>query len=340
MKYMYNMQAVQSSSAPSLFSILIISLFVWTCPISGAISLSHLSRGNIPVGHPVHVSRELTHFSLPRSVVYLSGCNYAGTATIFDRLGVLFLITNKHVIQLNQKYQHNTKVPPGRKCKFFHLNGDASTIQFVHKSMKMYVTVFPNVTQDDWSLVRHPIRVKLSQTRVVCHNFLDLCVIKLSDRISSNFSLFISTFNESHIAHPNEIEFIEDIFMIGYPLPGLDKTTYFPLIRKGITSSAYRLPYRGYDIGLADIGAFSGSSGSPILISKRIRWTRDGQGLPNYIRLLGIHFGAPYNFENIVVGPNGNTTNENYQVNLPPHFGTYVKGFLILKLVDTLAIIK
>ena len=144
----------------------------------------------------------------------------------------------------------------------------------------------------------------------------------------------ISAFNISHIAQPRDIEFIEDIFMIGYPLIGLDTTTYFPVVRRGITSSAYSLPYKDLDIGLVDIGAYAGSSGSPIIISERIRWTRTGQGLENYIRLLGVHFGAPNNYERVFIGKYGNFTSENYQVSLPPHFGCYVKAFLILELLD------
>ena len=134
---------------------LLCSAFMWASTESTPY-LSHIP-GDLPLGFSINISRDVTHFSLTRTVAYISGCNYAGTALFFEDSGALYLVSNKHVVQLHEEYRNIHLVPPNAHCKYFNLSREKrSIVPFVHTRMRMYVTVFPNVTQKSHSVCCWP----------------------------------------------------------------------------------------------------------------------------------------------------------------------------------------
>lgn len=92
------------------------------------------------------------------------------------------------------------------------------------------------------------------------------------------------------------LDVVEDVIMVGYPNGLSDEINNHPLFRRGITSTHPHSDFRNEPVGVVDIAAFPGSSGSPIYMHRRVYW-----GAPNlqagsrtdYLRLLGVLFAGP-----------------------------------------------
>lgn len=63
-----------------------------------------------------------------------------------------------------------------------------------------------------------------------------------------------------------ELNAVEEVLMVGYPIGLWDQKNNLPLFRKGITSSHPVVDFNNKNIGAVDIACFPGSSGSPIFI--------------------------------------------------------------------------
>jgi hypothetical protein len=72
----------------------------------------------------------------------------------------------------------------------------------------------------------------------------------------------------------------EPVIMPGYPVGLYDERNHLPLIRSGHTASHPAIDYGGQPIGVIDIAAWTGSSGSPVMIPKA---SEDGKNI-----LLGV----------------------------------------------------
>lgn len=64
----------------------------------------------------------------------------------------------------------------------------------------------------------------------------------------------------------SKLDVCEPITMVGYPNGIWDETNGFPLFRRGVTASHPVVRFNGKPQFVVDIGAFGGSSGSPILV--------------------------------------------------------------------------
>ncbi len=76
-------------------------------------------------------------------------------------------------------------------------------------------------------------------------------------------------FEEGHIASQEflgQASAAEPLIMVGCPKGEFDEVNHFPLLRSGISASHPFTDYNGRPEGLADIGSFEGSSGSPIVL--------------------------------------------------------------------------
>lgn len=62
------------------------------------------------------------------------------------------------------------------------------------------------------------------------------------------------------------LDAVEDVYFPGYPQGLSDKYNNIPLIRKGITSTPYYLPFNGEEKFIIDAEVFPGSSGSPVFL--------------------------------------------------------------------------
>jgi hypothetical protein len=64
----------------------------------------------------------------------------------------------------------------------------------------------------------------------------------------------------------NDLDAIEDVVMIGYPVLLYDTKNEYPIIRRGVTASHPATNFNGKPQTALDIAVFPGSSGSPVLI--------------------------------------------------------------------------
>ena len=81
--------------------------------------------------------------------------------------------------------------------------------------------------------------------------------------------IFLTTLTTDHIPDDQilrELLALESVTMIGYPIGLWDKVNNLPIARRGMTASHPRVDFNGKRIGVIDIAAFPGSSGSPVLI--------------------------------------------------------------------------
>ncbi|WP_181452028.1 trypsin-like peptidase domain-containing protein [Dolosigranulum pigrum] len=167
----------------------------------------------------------------------------SGTGFFFkfriEEITVPILVTNKHVVNNNQN----------EVVKFFlHLlddNGESKT--------NYEITV-----QTDW--IFH-------SNKDLCFTFINPVFEEVKKRTGKE--VFFIGNDENLIPDEKaltELSALEEIVMIGYPIGLWDKKNNYPIFRKGFTASHPAYDFNENGIGVADIAAFPGSSGSPIYI--------------------------------------------------------------------------
>lgn len=190
----------------------------------------------------------------------------------FDNKGsVPVIITNKHVINYNQKetvsFCLHTK------------NGDMPDAE------KLNITF-----QTDWHFHQ-------DQDQDLCFCFVNPLFQQIKTQKQKD--VFFTPIKEDLIwtnAKLEELSAIEDVVMVGYPTGLWDKKNNFPLFRKGITASHPSTDFNGRNIGVVDMACFPGSSGSPIFILNENGYTdKKGNTYLSGKRLLflGILFEGP-----------------------------------------------
>lgn len=180
----------------------------------------------------------------------------------------IYLVTNKHVaglpytqggkvdIQNHEKNPHDFEVT-------FHVSNDGMT-----SSNSISVTF----TTHDW--IFHP---GLS---------IDLCALQIDkhlseiNRLLKNVRVVYRLLNDGPYERGTGVRCKEilsklspgdTIFMVGYPDGLCDSINNLPLFRKGAISSDPQVDYNGKREFLADMECTPGSSGSPVVLRKKIR---------------------------------------------------------------------
>lgn len=111
--------------------------------------------------------------------------------------------------------------------------------------------------------------------------------------------VFCKTISEDLIAKTDflsELDALEEVTMIGYPLGLSDEMHGLPIFRKGYTASHPALDFNGTRRGLMDIAGLPGSSGSPVFIFNQNAYA-DRHGNINVggvrLSLMGIQVAIP-----------------------------------------------
>jgi len=126
---------------------------------------------------------------------------------------------------------------------------------------------------------------------------VDLAAYPLPDYVrqakGSQINPFIRTFSSEMI--PSEYELqelnsIENIFMVGYPNSLWDEHHKLPIIRHGITATDPKIKFNWKNEFVIDCACFPGSSGSPVIIYKQEINKYDS---PVKIFLAGILYAGP-----------------------------------------------
>ncbi len=103
---------------------------------------------------------------------------------------------------------------------------------------------------------------------------VDLAICNISELYNQlnqgKQNIFIRTIPIEMIPAENEnFDAIEDVLFVGYPNGIFDQKNHLPVMRRGITASAYDVDFNGGKKFLIDAQVFPGSSGSPVFIKEQ-----------------------------------------------------------------------
>lgn len=144
---------------------------------------------------------------------------------------------------------------------------------------------------------------------------------------SKNIVPQIAVIKESGIiTNYDNMEFIQEILMIGYPDGIIDSSTNNPVIRTGVTATPIKHKYNNQETFLTDLPTFWGSSGSPILIAE------DGGS----VKLVGVAYRTELN-ERPVYDKKYGSPNRNIigYVQIPNDIGRAVNSKIIKEMLDS-----
>lgn len=134
----------------------------------------------------------------------------------------------------------------------------------------------------------------------------------------------------------------EPILMVGCPSGLWDEANGFPLFRRGVTASHPAVNFMGRPEFVVDIGVYSGSSGSPVMLWEQglIKTNKGGQEYSPGQRfwLLGMLWGGPRIAEGgqLVAEPIPSDTRISIATSVRMHLGYVVKIREIMKLAHKL----
>lgn len=120
------------------------------------------------------------------------------------------------------------------------------------------------------------------QNRVTDHpdKDIDLCAIIITDMLEdhekSSTEIEIEFLNDANLPNVDELEnlkFVEEVIMIGYPNGISDSHNNFPVFRKGITATHPAINFNGTPHFLIDMTIIPGSSGSPVFLYNETGFT-------------------------------------------------------------------
>ncbi|MSQ30704.1 MAG: serine protease [Dehalococcoidia bacterium] len=174
-----------------------------------------------------------------------------------DKTGV-FLVTNKHVVD-------------GASTGHIFLtaaDGEPPDVKAPRLGDRINVTL-PNFAQMWHPHPRDDVDVTIAPFAPVLNHLGDL-----------KQPPFFRTFSTDQFASPEalaQLDALEDVSFIGYPIGIYDAVNLIPVIRSGATATPPYLDYAGKPAFLIDAAVFPGSSGSPVVLLNRNGYaTRDG----------------------------------------------------------------
>lgn len=233
------------------------------------------------------------------------------------------LVTNKHVIEGQQEIQICLSIR----------NEDGTISPKNH----VYISL-PN--QSKWFF--HP------------DTNIDLCALQIGGYFKQQRDLGLDIVWKT--IHPTlipdsetlqNLDTVEDIIMIGYPIGIWDEFNNRPLFRKGITATHPFLKFNGRRNFMVDIAAFPGSSGSPIFAFKEGFNVVNSEGTKlvnkdGKFYLIGILYAGPmFDAEGSIQAKTIPTT-QNFEVSsrIPSNLGYVIPSNIIKDFEELIPIIK
>lgn len=130
---------------------------------------------------------------------------------------------------------------------------------------------------------------------------------------------------------------VEEILMVGYPSGLFDQTNNRPVVRRGITATAYSFDYGGEPNFLIDAAVFPGSSGSPVVIANHGAFSQGGTlVMGSRFHLLGVTF-AVHQFSangEVKAVPIPAHANSLATTQIPMNLGYCVKSRMLISLIE------
>ncbi len=220
----------------SCFSIAIITAF---CSAQDPNYQKEFLGGQKTMMQPQAISERLLFSTVRLSTEQGSGTGFFFHFKIDDQNQMPVVITNKHVVNNKMQEQVNFSL---------HI-------------------------KDANSLTDENINIELN-AKWIFHPTYDLCCTPVNPLLvaikeQKKKEIFYIPFTEELIwddSKLEELQAVEDILMVGYPIGLFDRRNNLPLLRKGITASHPAINFNNESIGIVDCACFPGSSGSPILL--------------------------------------------------------------------------
>ncbi len=158
-----------------------------------------------------------------------------------------FIITNKHVIR--NAHEISLELP------LAGISAEMPSNRYMGCTFK-----------DIESIVSHP------------NSEVDLCAIPASKIFKlaqkKKWKLAATFFESSDLLvgkFANDVDVIEDIYMAGFPGGFGDNYHNTPLISKGTTATDFKINFNGKKDFVANLTGWNGSSGSPVMMTKKTR---------------------------------------------------------------------
>jgi hypothetical protein len=218
------------------------------------------------------ISNQLAETTLRIEVQLPNGIS-TGTGFLFnihqdDNGSIPILVTNKHVVR------------GGISGKVIVAAADSLGRE---ENVELDLGVFPSVWRD------HPDQnIDLTAMPVVPI---------LNSLIQRSLTARIKCLSFSEIPTEEELQnlsFVEDVLMVGYPNGLWDDINNYPLFRRGVTSTHPGKDFRGKKEFVVDIAAFPGSSGSPVFLFNEGSYsTPTALVMGSRVKLLGILYAGP-----------------------------------------------
>lgn len=182
----------------------------------------------------------------------------------------------------------------------------------------------------------HTITLTDFEQQWLKHPTEDLCAMRLGPIITAaqeqGKSLFYVPLRTDMIATEEQLSdllALEEVVMVGYPNGLWDEVNNLPILRRGSTAAHPAIDWQGRSRGVLDIGAYPGSSGSPVLIHNTGPFaTRNGIAMGSRTYLLGILSSTPIRRVDgeIVIETIPTTSLPIARTTLPFHLGYYIKA--------------
>jgi hypothetical protein len=218
---------------------------------------------------PQAVSEQLLFSTVRLTTEQGSGTGFFFHFKINDQNQIPVIVTNKHVV--NNKAQEQVEFS-------LHVK-DANSLTDENINIKLNA---------QW--IFHP-------TYDLCCTFVNPLLVQIREQKKKE--IFYIPFTEELIwddSKLEELQGVEDILMVGYPIGLFDRKNNLPLLRKGVTASHPAIDFNGESIAVVDCSCFPGSSGSPILLYNDNGYT-DKKGTTHLgakrIVFLGVLFSGP-----------------------------------------------
>ncbi|WP_224773513.1 S1 family peptidase [Metabacillus idriensis] len=142
-------------------------------------------------------------------------------------------------------------------------------------NIKLIISLNDYFTSSDRSVTINTVSFNDIQKSVVYHSdpTVDLCALVITPIIDSQIpnkvNFAIKSLSMDNIPLNEELEnlrFVEELLMVGYPNGISDQKNNFPIFRKGTTASHPGVDFNGNPECVVDMTVTPGSSGSPVFI--------------------------------------------------------------------------
>ena len=233
----------------------------------------------VDIINPMTISEKLAYATVRIDTEAGAGTGFLIYKKINEKTIIPLLVTNKHVIYADKE---QTCLTQKGQLIFHKANSEGEPIN----------DVVPVFYEKDFgkNFVLHP------------DSSIDLCALNIAPIIDyyakRGINIFIRYIQLDLIpteAQLAELDYMEDIFMIGYPCALRDDIHNYPIIRKGITATHPCIDFNGKKEFLADIANMPGSSGSPVFLFKNGYVNKQGDFVigQSILFFMGISYSAP-----------------------------------------------